>query len=84
MFTAVIFLDIERPLKLMAPWLDLQVIKIKFFDQNNLVHFFFCNENSVSVEGEMSTPRCMQAGVPQGSILSPLYITCGLMIPPKL
>jgi hypothetical protein len=32
----------------------------------------------VSVEGEMSTPRCMQEGVPQGSILSPtlynLYI----------
>jgi hypothetical protein len=26
---------------------------------------------SVSVEGEMSTPRVMQAGAPQGSILSP-------------
>jgi hypothetical protein len=32
----------------------------------------------VSVEGKMSTPRCIQAGVPQRSILSPtlynLYI----------
>jgi hypothetical protein len=26
---------------------------------------------SVSVEGEMSTPRIMKAGVPQGSVLSP-------------
>jgi retron-type reverse transcriptase len=25
----------------------------------------------VSVEGEMSTPRVMQTGVPQGSVLSP-------------
>jgi hypothetical protein len=25
----------------------------------------------VSVEGEMSAPRVMQAGVPQGSVLSP-------------
>jgi hypothetical protein len=28
-------------------------------------------ENLVSVVGEMSTPREMQAGVPQGSVLSP-------------
>jgi hypothetical protein len=27
--------------------------------------------NSVSVEGNISTPRIMQAGVPQGSVLSP-------------
>jgi hypothetical protein len=37
---------------------------------------FFRNENSVSVEGEMSTPRYMQAGVLQGSLLSPHYTAC--------
>jgi retron-type reverse transcriptase len=43
-----------------------------------LIAHFLRNENSVSVEGEVSTPRHMKAGVPQGSILSPtlynLYI----------
>ena len=29
-------------------------------------------ENSVSVEGEMSIPTETQAGVPQGSVLSPI------------
>jgi hypothetical protein len=33
--------------------------------------FFINFDIPVSVEGEMSTPRKMQAGVPQGSVLSP-------------
>jgi hypothetical protein len=37
-----------------------------------LISFFLSNKKcSVSVEGEMSTPRIMKAGVPQGSVLSP-------------
>jgi hypothetical protein len=44
-----------------------------------LVGSFLSNRKfKVSVEGEMSTPRVMLAGVPQGSVLSPtlnnLYI----------
>jgi hypothetical protein len=34
-----------------------------------------------SVEGELSTPRYMEAGMPQGSVLTPHYITCILIIP---
>jgi hypothetical protein len=38
---------------------------------------------SVSVEGEMSTPREMQAGVPQGSVLPPsLFIMYKIDAPP--
>jgi hypothetical protein len=37
-----------------------------------LISFFLSNRKfSVSLEGEMSTPRVMQSTVPQGSILSP-------------
>jgi hypothetical protein len=37
-----------------------------------LISSFLSNRKfSVSVEGEMSTPRIMKAGVPQGSVLSP-------------
>jgi hypothetical protein len=38
---------------------------------NLLPHFF----RRVLVKGEMSTPRYMQAGVPQGSVLSPTLYT---------
>jgi hypothetical protein len=33
--------------------------------------FLYKRKLFVSVEGEMSTPRIMQVGVPQGSVLSP-------------
>jgi hypothetical protein len=33
--------------------------------------FLSQRKRSVSVEGEMSVPREIQAGVPQGSVLSP-------------
>jgi hypothetical protein len=40
-----------------------------------LISSFLSNRKfSVSVEGEMSTPRIMQAKVPQGSILSPTLV----------
>jgi hypothetical protein len=38
----------------------------------------------VSVEGEMSTPREMQAGVLQGSLLSPTLYNIYVNDPPKL
>jgi hypothetical protein len=40
-------------------------------------------EFRVSVEGEMSTPREMQAGVPQGSILSPTLYVIYVNDPPQ-
>jgi hypothetical protein len=54
--------------------------KLRF--SNNLIKlissFFTQRKFRVSVEGEVSTPRYMQSGVPQGSVLSPtlynLYI----------
>jgi hypothetical protein len=36
-----------------------------------LSSFLSTRKFSVSVDGEMSTPRIMNAGVPQGSVLSP-------------
>jgi hypothetical protein len=38
----------------------------------------------VSVEGEMSMPREMRAGVPQGSVLSPTLYNIYVNDPPKL
>jgi hypothetical protein len=37
-----------------------------------IVSFLSQKKFRVSVEGEMSTPRIMQAGVPQGPVLSPI------------
>jgi hypothetical protein len=40
-----------------------------------LISSFLSNRKfSVSVEGEMSTPRIMKVGVPQGSVLSPTLL----------
>jgi hypothetical protein len=40
-----------------------------------LIRFFqYEGKFTVSVEGEMYTPREIQAGIPQGSVLSPIFI----------
>jgi hypothetical protein len=73
----------------MAKWLAIQLSKLTFSANvfKLLGSFLSQRKFRVSVEGEMSTPREMKAGVPQGSVLSPtlfnLYInhatqTCGV------
>jgi hypothetical protein len=81
MFTAAVFLDIEKAFDTIRqsgflyklPTLQFSTSLIKLIGS-----FLSQRKFRVSVEGEMSTPRYMQAGVPQGSILSPtlynLYI----------
>jgi hypothetical protein len=63
----------------MALWLAIQAIQLEF--STNLIKligsFLSQRQFRVSVEGEISTPRVMQAGVPQGSVLSPtLFNMC--------
>jgi hypothetical protein len=65
MSRAAVFLDIEKPFD--TTWhtgLLYKLIKL-------ISSFLYKREFFVSVEGEMYTPRIMQAGVPQGSVLSP-------------
>jgi hypothetical protein len=74
MSTAAVFLDIEKAFgTTWHPGLLYKLTKLQF--SNNLIKFIssFLSHRKfrVSVEGEISTPRYMQAGVPQGSILSP-------------
>jgi hypothetical protein len=71
---AAVFLDIEKAFD--TTWhsgLLYKLSKLEF--SPNLIKligsFLSQRKFSVSVEGEMSTPRKMQAGVPQGSVLSP-------------
>jgi hypothetical protein len=81
MSTAAVFLDIEKAFDTTwHPRLLYKLAKLQF--SNNLIKLissFLSQRNfRVSVEGKLSTPRYMQAGVPQGSVLSPtlynLYI----------
>jgi retron-type reverse transcriptase len=74
MSTAVVFLDIEKAFD--TTWhtgslyklskLDFSVSLIKLISS-----FLYKRKFFVSVEDEMSTPRIMKRGVPQGSVLSP-------------
>jgi hypothetical protein len=81
MSTAAVFLDIENAFDTTwQPGLLYKLSKLQF--STSLVKligsFLSQRKFRVSVEVEMSTPRYMQAGVPQGSVLSPtlynLYI----------
>jgi hypothetical protein len=67
--TAVVFLDIEKAFD--TTWHNGLLYKLSA-SLIKLISSFLSNRKlSVSVEGEMSTPRIMKAGVPQGSALSP-------------
>jgi hypothetical protein len=74
MSTAAVFLDIEKAFDTM--WhtgLLHKLSKLNFLTRmTKLINSFLLQRKFiVSVEGEMSTPRRMKAGVPQGSVLSP-------------
>jgi retron-type reverse transcriptase len=81
MSTATVFLDIEKTFDTMwHPGLLYKLSILNFLTRiiKLISSFLLQRKFRVSVEGEMSTTRCMQAGVPQGSVLSPtlykLYI----------
>jgi hypothetical protein len=78
---AAIFLDIEKASH--TTWHTDLLYKLSKLDlSSNLIKlitpFFSERKFEVSVQGELSTPRYMEAGVPQVSVLSPtlynLYI----------
>jgi hypothetical protein len=84
MSTAAVFLDIEKAFD--TTWhsgLLYKLSKLEFSNSLTKLIRSFHSERKfrVSVEGEKSTPREMQAGLPQGSVLSPtlfnLYIIDG-------
>jgi retron-type reverse transcriptase len=87
MSTAVVFLDIEKAFDTI--WHSGLLYKLSKFEfPTRLIQLISCflskRKFRVSVEGEMSTPREMQAGVPQGSVLSPTLHNIYVNDPPKL
>jgi hypothetical protein len=81
MSTAAVFLDIEKAFDTTwQPGLLYKLSKLQFSTSFIKLIGSFLSQRKfrVSVKGETSTPSSMQAGVPQGSILSPtlynLYI----------
>jgi hypothetical protein len=78
MSTAAVFLDIEKAFD--TTWhtgLLYKLSELKFSASLiKLIASFLSNRKfKVSVEGELSSPRKIAAGVPQGSVLAPvLYI----------
>jgi hypothetical protein len=73
MSTAAVFLDIEKAFD--TTWHNGLLYKLSKMNFSasliKLISSFLSNRQfSVSVEGEMSTPRIIKAGVPQGSVLS--------------
>jgi hypothetical protein len=74
MFTAAVFLDIEKAFD--TTWHSGLLYKLSKLEFSTCLikligSFLSQRKFRVSVEGEMSTPRIMQARVPQGSVLSP-------------
>jgi retron-type reverse transcriptase len=75
MSTAAVFLDIEKAFDTTwHPGLLYKLSKLEFsINLIKLISSFLSQRKfKVSVEGEISSPREMQAGVPQVSVLSPI------------
>jgi hypothetical protein len=73
MSTAAVFLDIEKAFD--TTWHLLYKLSELQFPINliKLIASFLTNRKiKVSVEGELSSPRKVAAGVPQGSVLAPV------------
>jgi hypothetical protein len=72
MSTATVFLDIEKAFDTTwHPGLLYKISELQFSTSFIKLSSFLSKQKfRVSAEGEMSTPRYMQAGVPQGSVLS--------------
>jgi hypothetical protein len=84
MSTAAVFLDIEKAFD--TTWHSGLLYKMSIFEfSTRLIQLIssFLSERKfrVSVEGKMSTPREMQAGVSQGSVLSPTLYLCKRLPP---
>jgi hypothetical protein len=74
MSTAAVFLDIEKAFDTtLHPGLLYKLSELHFWSSLiKLISSFFSNRKfRVMFEGELSTPRVMQAAVPQGSVLVP-------------
>jgi hypothetical protein len=85
MSTAAVFLDIKKAFDTSwQPGLQYKLSKLQF--STSLIKLISSRLSQrkfrVSVEGEMSTPRYMQAGVPQGSDLSPTLYSLYINDPP--
>jgi hypothetical protein len=84
--TADVFLNIEKAfdtiwhsgLLYKMSKLEFSTILIKLIGS-----FLSQRKFRVSVEGQMSTPRLMQAGVPQGSVLSPTFFNMNINDAPQ-
>jgi hypothetical protein len=68
----------------MAPWLVIQTIQIEFsISIIKFISTFLSNRKfRVSVKGEISTPREIQAAVSQGSVLAPTLYSLYISYPP--
>jgi hypothetical protein len=78
MSTAAVFLDIEKDFyTTWQPGLLYKLSKLQFSTTFIKLIGSFLSQRKfrASVKGEMSTPRYMQARVPQGSVLSPTLYT---------
>jgi hypothetical protein len=82
--TDAVFLDIEKAFdKTWHPGLLHKFSKLDFLASLIKLISSFVIENSLSVECEMSTPRIMKAGVPQGSVVSPTLFNMHINDTPK-
>jgi retron-type reverse transcriptase len=86
MCTAVVLLDIEKAFDTTwHPGLLYKLSKLKLSDSLIKLISSFLSQRKfrVSVKDEMSTPRRMQAGVPQGSVLSPALYNLNIIDTPQ-